>query len=90
MFDHVGLRVRDLARSMQFFEQVLAPLGLGLQAQGSGYAGFGPAGAPALWLYVCVRGAGRIEVIQATTGASDTPSRIPITGVRNVGSTSSM
>lgn len=47
-------------------------------------------GAPALWLYVCVRGAGRIEVIQATTGASDTPSRIPITGVRNVGSTSSM
>jgi len=51
MFDHVGLRVRDLAQSTQFFEQVLAPLGLGLQSQGSGYAGFGPKGAPALWLH---------------------------------------
>lgn len=46
-------------------------------------------GAPALWLYVCVRGAGRIEVIQSTTGALDTPSKIAINGIRNVGSTSS-
>ncbi len=51
MFDHVGLRVRDLERSARFFQQVLEPLGHGLQSQGQGYAGFGPKGAAALWLH---------------------------------------
>lgn len=51
MFDHVGLRVRDLARSKAFYSAVLAPLGHAIQSEGDGYAGFGPAGAPALWLH---------------------------------------
>lgn len=51
MFDHVGLKVRDLARSIAFYRQALGALGHELGSQGDGYAGFGPAGAPALWLY---------------------------------------
>jgi catechol 2,3-dioxygenase-like lactoylglutathione lyase family enzyme len=51
MYDHIGLKVRDLAASMRFYTAVLAPLGHVLGASGDGCAGFGPPGAPALWLY---------------------------------------
>ncbi len=73
MFDHVGLRVRDLATSTRFFEQVLTPLGLGLQSEGGGYAGFGPKGAPALWLHAHVPPAGTVGV--GTHLAFTAPSR---------------
>lgn len=58
MFDHVGLKVRDLAASIDFYRRTLAPLGLELGSQGEGYAGFGPPGAPALWLYAHPGGPG--------------------------------
>jgi len=51
MFDHIGLKVRDLAASIRFYERALAPLGCKLESSGEGYAGFGPPGAPQLWLY---------------------------------------
>jgi catechol 2,3-dioxygenase-like lactoylglutathione lyase family enzyme len=51
MFDHIGLKVRDLATSIRFYERALAPLGHRLESSGDGYAGFGPPGAPALWLH---------------------------------------
>jgi catechol 2,3-dioxygenase-like lactoylglutathione lyase family enzyme len=47
MFDHVGLRVRDLAASRRFYAAALAPLGH-RPAEGDG---FGPAGSPGLWLH---------------------------------------
>ncbi|MBL6457667.1 VOC family protein [Belnapia sp. T6] len=47
MFDHIGLRVRDLAASRRFYAAVLAPLGH-VAAEGDG---FGPPGAPGLWLH---------------------------------------
>jgi catechol 2,3-dioxygenase-like lactoylglutathione lyase family enzyme len=47
MFDHVGLRVRDLAASRRFYAAALAPLGHAV-AEGDG---FGPPGAPGLWLH---------------------------------------
>lgn len=51
MFDHIGLRVQEIAVSTTFYRQLLAPLGFSLQSEGEGYAGFGPEGAPALWLH---------------------------------------
>ena len=50
MFDHVGIRVRDVAVSARFYEAALAPLGCKLCSQDAASAGLGPAGAPALWL----------------------------------------
>jgi catechol 2,3-dioxygenase-like lactoylglutathione lyase family enzyme len=46
MYDHIGLKVKDIEASIRFYEAALAPLGF--VRDGSG---FGPKGAPALWLY---------------------------------------
>ena len=48
-----------------------------------------PSGDPSLALYVCVRGAGRVEVLDATTGAHDFYSPIYIPGVKGTFSTAS-
>jgi catechol 2,3-dioxygenase-like lactoylglutathione lyase family enzyme len=37
LLDHVHLRVRDLAASKRFYAGALAPLGLGLTAEGEGW-----------------------------------------------------
>jgi catechol 2,3-dioxygenase-like lactoylglutathione lyase family enzyme len=55
MLDHIGLKVKDLDASARFYQQVLAPLGY---EQGYGddkVVGFGPKGAPQLWLYADAR-----------------------------------
>jgi catechol 2,3-dioxygenase-like lactoylglutathione lyase family enzyme len=51
MFDHIGLQVHDLSASVKFYEAALAPLGFVLCSRDDTSAGFGPKGAPALWLY---------------------------------------
>ena len=48
MYDHIGLKVKDVAASGRFYSAALAPLGHVPDDSGSG---FGPAGEPALWLY---------------------------------------
>ena len=50
MYDHIGLRVKDLAASVRFYGAALAPLGCELASQDETSAGVGPPGAPALWL----------------------------------------
>jgi catechol 2,3-dioxygenase-like lactoylglutathione lyase family enzyme len=50
MFDHIGLKVRDLSASIGFYRDALGALGH-TASTGDGYAGFGPPDAPALWLY---------------------------------------
>jgi catechol 2,3-dioxygenase-like lactoylglutathione lyase family enzyme len=50
MFDHVGLKVKDVAASVRFYKAALTPLGYGLISQDASGAGFGPPKAPALWL----------------------------------------
>ena len=50
MYDHVGIKVKDLKASVAFYRAVLEPLGFELASQYEGGAGFGPKGAPALWL----------------------------------------
>ena len=52
MFDHVGVTVAELGRSVKFYRAALEALGYGLQSSpdDSQSAGFGPKGAPQLWL----------------------------------------
>ncbi len=52
MYDHIGLRVGNLDASVHFYSAVLAPLGFVLCTREDTYAGFGPKGAPALWLHL--------------------------------------
>jgi catechol 2,3-dioxygenase-like lactoylglutathione lyase family enzyme len=66
MYDHVGLRVADIPASVRFYGAVLAPLGYVLASQGEDYAGFGPKGAPALWLHLSAeRGRGTHIALRA-------------------------
>ena len=48
MYDHIGLRVKDLSASVRFYEAALEPLGHELRSDAM--AGFGSAGATGLWL----------------------------------------
>ncbi|SIT43796.1 conserved hypothetical protein [Paraburkholderia ribeironis] len=51
MFDHIGLRVSDVPRSVRFYQQVLAPLGFELCMHEGELAGFGKPGQAQLWLH---------------------------------------
>jgi catechol 2,3-dioxygenase-like lactoylglutathione lyase family enzyme len=51
MFDHVGLRVKDLDKSVRFYTGALEALGLVCCSHDASSAGFGPKGEPSLWLY---------------------------------------
>jgi len=51
MLDHMGVKVKDLASSKRFYTAALAPLGFAAQYEDKSVAGFGPKGAPALWLH---------------------------------------
>jgi catechol 2,3-dioxygenase-like lactoylglutathione lyase family enzyme len=65
MFDHVGLKVTDLDASVRFYGAALAPLGIELVSRDEAGAGFGPAGAPALWLSA-TKPAAKAKVAPAT------------------------
>ena len=58
MFDHIGLRVKDLEAAAPLYKAMLAPLGHVPGASGQGYAGFGPKDRPALWLHADRKGGG--------------------------------
>jgi predicted lactoylglutathione lyase len=52
MYDHIGIKVKDLGASVRFYTAALAPLGHVLCSSDAASAGLGPRGAPALWLGV--------------------------------------
>jgi catechol 2,3-dioxygenase-like lactoylglutathione lyase family enzyme len=51
MYDHIGLKVKDLDASVRFYKAALAPLGHVLCFSDTALAGFGPPNEPALWLH---------------------------------------
>lgn len=59
MYDHIGLKVKDVAASVRFYKAALAPLGHAIDDSGSG---FGPPGEPGLWLYGGARAKGSTHV----------------------------
>ncbi len=58
MYDHIGLKVKDLDASVRFYTAALAPLGHVPGPRDKGYAGLGPEDAPRLWLYAAGGAAG--------------------------------
>jgi catechol 2,3-dioxygenase-like lactoylglutathione lyase family enzyme len=50
MIDHIGVSVRDLARSRAFYDAALAPLGYAVLAEFPGAIGMGRNPKPDLWL----------------------------------------
>jgi catechol 2,3-dioxygenase-like lactoylglutathione lyase family enzyme len=58
MYDHIGLKVKDVGAAVRFYEAALASLGHVLCSRDETGAGFGPPDAPALWLYKGAPGAG--------------------------------
>ncbi len=58
MFDHIGLKVKDVEASVRFYSAALEPFGYGLCCRDDASAGFGPKGEPALWLYLARDAAG--------------------------------
>ena len=42
MYDHIGLQVKNLDKSVRFYEAVLSPLGGVITSRDTTYAGFGP------------------------------------------------
>src|SRR5260221_10985753 len=70
MFDHIGLRVKDLKRIASAYKAMLEPLGYVLSSEDASSAGFGPAGAPALWLTADPKGGGAHVAFRAKTPAA--------------------
>ena len=70
MFDHIGLRVRDLGAASRLYAAMLAPLGHVPGARDASYAGFGPEGKPALWLHVEKKAAGAHVALKAPSRAA--------------------
>ena len=72
MYDHIGLRVKDMDASVRFYTAALAALGHVLCSRDASGAGFGPKGEPALWLYPAKGGPGmHVAFRAADRGAVD-------------------
>jgi catechol 2,3-dioxygenase-like lactoylglutathione lyase family enzyme len=64
MFDHIGVRVKNLQAAVRLYSAMLGPLGH-VASTGDGYAGFGPKGKPALWLHEEAKGGGGHVALRA-------------------------
>ena len=65
MYDHVGVRVKDLEAASRLYKAMLAPLGHVAGSSDATYAGFGPKGKPALWLHKDKNGGGAHVALRA-------------------------
>src|SRR5688500_9819361 len=58
MYDHIGLKVKDVDASVRFYGAALAALGQVICSHDASGASFGPPREPALWLHKGQPGAG--------------------------------
>jgi len=65
VYDHIGLKVKDLDAAVGFYSAALEPLGYVLASRDESTAGLGPRGEPALWLYKGVTGGGTHIALRA-------------------------
>jgi catechol 2,3-dioxygenase-like lactoylglutathione lyase family enzyme len=72
MFHHVQISVSDFARSLKFWRAALEPLGFVAQSvdEAGRSAGFGPAGAPRLWIGVGTPSKGPVHLAFEATDAA--------------------
>lgn len=78
MLDHIGIKVRDLARSTEFYLAGLKPLGYGIVLQvsaeesGDGAAvGFGADGKPSFWIGRSAMPSGPLHIAFAAPSRAD-------------------
>ncbi len=69
MYDHIGLRVKDLDASVRFYAAALGALGHVVGPADTSSAGVGPEGAPALWLYADAKLAHSLVHVAFTAGS---------------------
>ena len=67
MLDHVGLKVKDFAKSKKFFADALAPLDYRVVMEFEGVAGFGIGGKPDFWIEQAPAAGSRTHVAFASS-----------------------
>jgi len=82
MYDHIGVRVADLDASVRFYTAALAPLGFELCSRDETGAGFGPKGAPALWLHLHKGKAGTGAHVAFRAKDHDTVGKFHVEGLK--------
>lgn len=70
MYDHIGLKVKDVKASARFYSAALGALGHVLASQDDNGAGLGPKDEPALWLYKGKAGGGTHVAFRAANRAA--------------------
>lgn len=85
MFDHIGLKVRDVERSVRFYEAALAPLGFVLASKDENGAGFGPKGLPSFWLSRAEERAGPGAHVAFRAGSHDAVRKFHAAGLQGGG-----
>src|SRR2546421_597632 len=82
MFDHIGLRVKDLDASVRFYTVALAPLGYEATSQDESTAAFGSHGNSSLWLYADAKLAHSLVHLAFTAGSRAGGDAVPRAGLQ--------
>ena len=69
MFNHIGVKVKDLDASVRFYRAALGPLGYEARAQDETSGAFGAKGSYSLWLYADAKLAHSLVHMAFTAGS---------------------